>query len=189
MVSSLWNSGTNLYGFVFAVQVFQIEPGNFRQCDELVQSLRGRLEVLEAAVQKDGDVSFDTLFTEGEEATLILDSHVVQLSTGPADASRASQGVASLQSSLQNWQGVSGAGRASASTVAGSEGKLEKQHRCSSCAASFKDAAGHRAHFKSDWHRHNLRRKMRNMAPLSEQEWEADTSLEEMVNDMHEYSR
>ena len=176
-------------GLVPAVQVFQIEPGNFRQCDELVQGLRGRLEVLEAAVQKDGDVSFDALFSAGDEATLILDSRLVQPSTGPTDATRASQGVASLQSSLQNWQGVSGAGHGSASAVVGGEAKLEKQHRCSSCAASFKDAASHRAHFKSDWHRHNLRRKMRNMAPLSEQDWEADSSLEEMVNDIHEYSR
>lgn len=40
---------------------------------------------------------------------------------------------------------------------------------CNTCAtASFVDAAQHRDHFKSEWHRCNLKRKLDNQPPLSE---------------------
>eukprot|EP00475_Leptophrys_vorax_P040677 TRINITY_DN7581_c1_g3_i3.p1 TRINITY_DN7581_c1_g3~~TRINITY_DN7581_c1_g3_i3.p1 ORF type:complete len:341 (-),score=13.89 TRINITY_DN7581_c1_g3_i3:4-888(-) len=41
--------------------VCQIEPGQFRQVDALMQRVRGHLEVRAAAVQQEGDLSFDAL--------------------------------------------------------------------------------------------------------------------------------
>lgn len=38
---------------------------------------------------------------------------------------------------------------------------------CITCQVAFRDAEMHRAHYKADWHRYNLRRKVANMAPVS----------------------
>ncbi|GJP38564.1 hypothetical protein CLOM_g23005 [Closterium sp. NIES-68] len=48
--------------------VCQIEPGRFREVDSLMQRVRGRLEVRAAAVQQEGDLSFDSL--DESEATV-----------------------------------------------------------------------------------------------------------------------
>jgi hypothetical protein len=42
---------------------------------------------------------------------------------------------------------------------------------CSSCSASFSDSFEQRQHFKLDWHRFNLKRKLQNKAPLGEEEF------------------
>ena len=39
---------------------------------------------------------------------------------------------------------------------------------CNTCGGAFADAAAHRLHFKSDWHRHNLARKLKKQAPIDE---------------------
>ena len=43
---------------------------------------------------------------------------------------------------------------------------------CSTCSISFSNSSEHREHFKLDWHRFNLRRKLRNKPPLKEDEFE-----------------
>ena len=40
---------------------------------------------------------------------------------------------------------------------------------CNTCGGSFLDKQAHRDHFKSEWHRHNLSRKLENKAPVDEQ--------------------
>jgi hypothetical protein len=42
---------------------------------------------------------------------------------------------------------------------------------CNTCGGAFNDAAEHRAHFRCDWHRHNLKLKMVQKPPVSEQEF------------------
>jgi hypothetical protein len=48
-----------------------------------------------------------------------------------------------------------------------------KALRCNSCLAVFTESSEHRAHFRSEWHRHNLRRKIKHMQPVSQEEYTA----------------
>lgn len=43
--------------------------------------------------------------------------------------------------------------------------------KCSTCEAGFDVATEHREHFRSDWHRYNLKRKNRNLPIMSEAEY------------------
>ncbi|GAB1299275.1 Zinc finger protein 622 [Apodemus speciosus] len=40
-------------------------------------------------------------------------------------------------------------------------------YTCITCRVAFRDAEMQRAHYKTDWHRYNLRRKVANMAPVT----------------------
>jgi len=53
------------------------------------------------------------------------------------------------------------------------KGKKEKEFRCSSCTmAVFDDVKLYREHFKTPWHLFNLKRKMKNLEIVSEQDFE-----------------
>lgn len=65
----------------------------------------------------------------------------------------------------------------------------EKQRRCNTCDAEVGDATQHREHFKSEWHKHNLKRKVKQLPPVSSEEWELDTEIQDNVNDLNDYSR
>ena len=41
-------------------------------------------------------------------------------------------------------------------------------YSCVACATQFKGVAEHRAHYKSDWHRYNLKRKVAGLVPMPE---------------------
>lgn len=53
--------------------------------------------------------------------------------------------------------------------------------KCSTCEAGFEQPTEHREHFRSDWHRYNLKRKNRNLPIMNEAEYnsldEADREL------------
>eukprot|EP00927_Polykrikos_kofoidii_P035148 TRINITY_DN29728_c0_g1_i1.p1 TRINITY_DN29728_c0_g1~~TRINITY_DN29728_c0_g1_i1.p1 ORF type:complete len:360 (+),score=77.44 TRINITY_DN29728_c0_g1_i1:126-1205(+) len=49
--------------------------------------------------------------------------------------------------------------------------------RCSSCAADFEDAKQYRAHCRSEWHNFNLKRKVKEIPPATEEEY-AEISLD-----------
>ena len=54
---------------------------------------------------------------------------------------------------------------------------------CNTCGGSFPSAAAYRAHFRSDWHRYNIKLKMNGVAPVSEQEFllcDSDAFFEDM---------
>jgi len=42
---------------------------------------------------------------------------------------------------------------------------------CNTCGGSFVTPASYRSHFKSDWHRYNIKLKMKGVTPVSEQEF------------------
>ena len=42
---------------------------------------------------------------------------------------------------------------------------------CITCSVAFKEACGQRDHYKTDWHRYNLKRKVAEMPPIQEQEF------------------
>lgn len=43
--------------------------------------------------------------------------------------------------------------------------------RCSACNTELEDAASYRAHCRSDWHNHNLKRKVKSLPPVSEEDF------------------
>ena len=53
---------------------------------------------------------------------------------------------------------------------AGADGSSEAKKACNTCGGSF-TTAQYRAHFRSDWHRYNMKLKMSGAAPVSEQEF------------------
>jgi hypothetical protein len=52
--------------------------------------------------------------------------------------------------------------------------------KCNTCGGSFPDATSYRAHFKSEWHRYNLNRKMKNLSIVSSEEEFAKLSFDEI---------
>ncbi|CAI5534676.1 unnamed protein product [Closterium sp. Naga37s-1] len=207
--------------------VCQIEPGRFREVDSLMQRVRGRLEVRAAAVQQEGDLSFDSL--DESEAT-VAGTAMTAHGGGAAAGAAEDRGAQAVRDPLQRGTeavgrgggragaGGGGAGRdaellvdaatrglggvavSDGVTVGGGAaggssagGKVSgRQQRCSTCGdgATFDDTKLFREHMKSDWHKHNMRRKVRGMPPVSAVEWEADTSLfADEAHDLHEYEK
>ncbi|MCO5583804.1 hypothetical protein L7F22_037718 [Adiantum nelumboides] len=164
--------------------VCQIDPGHFRECDAFVRDSSGKLEVMAMSVQKEGDGNVNDL--EDSSTLNPSSSNQSNLSNdfksiaekkeifGPLDRDDLSTSVKTL--SLERGP------------VTASSGK-EKQWRCTTCNAEVGDASQHREHFKSDWHKHNLKRKVKQLSPLSAQDWHLDKEILEEVNDLNEYSR
>ena len=48
---------------------------------------------------------------------------------------------------------------------------VSMKFKCSSCEAGFNTANEHREHFRSDWHRFNLKRKNKGLPVISESEF------------------
>ncbi|KAH7430350.1 hypothetical protein KP509_09G094900 [Ceratopteris richardii] len=154
--------------------VCQLDPGHFRDCDALVRDLSGTLEVLAMAVQKEGDGSVDDLLDDAVVNPVSLSKHSEIVSSGPSNE----DSVSVLASNLSLQESVS-------IVLSGKE----KQKRCNTCNAEVGDALQHREHFKSDWHKHNLKRKMKQLPPLSAEDWQLDVEILDEVNDLDEYSR
>lgn len=160
--------------------VCQLEPGHFRECDAFVRDSNGRLDVMSMAVQKEGDGNVDDYLDDpishpssshGSNPGGVLPSKALDESIHEKDLS-------TLASSLSLQTG----------TATKSSGK-EKQWRCNTCNAEVGDATQHREHFKSDWHKHNLKRKVKQLPPVLSEEWLLDTEIVDEVNDLNEYCR
>lgn len=56
--------------------------------------------------------------------------------------------------------------------------------KCSTCETGFEQPTEHREHFRSDWHRYNLKRKNRNLPIMSEAEFNSldETDRELFLN-------
>ncbi|KAG6544079.1 hypothetical protein Mapa_014496 [Marchantia paleacea] len=176
---------------VFTV-VCQIEPGHFRECDLVVRDYDGRLEVASMAVQKEGDGTVDEL----------IDAEDIPSST-PSKSGKEDAGEASVVTKFSEsfsldgavFAGVGTASRTRSVDGTGMDSKsvsnvaVIKQQKCNTCNAEVGDAKQYREHFKSDWHKHNLKRKTMKLPPLSPEECLADTDIVEVVNDLNEYSR
>ncbi|KAH9604345.1 hypothetical protein KSS87_010333 [Heliosperma pusillum] len=147
--------------------ICEMDPGIFRECDGLVRNLQGRLEILAVSVHAEGDSGVDHFDELNEES----------LPSIPKEHTDAS--VLELSDTLQK-QSVS----TSSKNVEG-EGK---QSKCSTCNALVGDAKQYREHFKSEWHRHNLKRKTRNLPPLSIDECLGDLEVGCSKEDLKEYS-
>ncbi|MCL7037036.1 hypothetical protein MKW94_022768 [Papaver nudicaule] len=68
--------------------------------------------------------------------------------------------------------------------------EIDLNHRLQkhTCNAFVGDAKQYREHFKSEWHRHNLRRKTRQLPPLTADECLEDLDLGDVKSDLKEYT-
>ncbi|KAL5982668.1 hypothetical protein ACLOJK_016744 [Asimina triloba] len=142
--------------------VCQIEPGLFRDCDMLVRHMEGRMEMLAASAHVDADTHVD--FDDHEDVQLNVNRE-------PREA------VLQIREGMQ-----------AKSTRDGDAAEQVKQNKCSTCDAVVGDARQYREHFKSDWHKHNLKRKTRQLPPLTAEECLADMDVGDSKADLKDYS-
>ncbi|XP_078447513.1 sequence-specific DNA binding transcription factor [Wolffia australiana] len=149
----------------------EIEPGAFRECDSFVRSLSGWVEILSISAHAEGETQVD----QQEE----LDE------PRPRLAKATTNSIDQLATEIQRQD-------LSASTRVIDEGRSTTaraaKNRCSTCDATFEDASLYREHFKSEWHKHNLRRKTRQLHPLSAEECLADMDSGDYKADLGNYS-
>ena len=151
-----------------------MEPGHFRECDAFVRDSNGRLDVLVMAVQNEGDGFVDDLVDDSNSSR----PSSSKMATGGGDVST-SEDMPTLESlSLQT-------GEPTRKPLA----SIEKKQKCNTCDAEVGDAAKYREHFKSEWHKHNLKRKVKQLPPVSSEEWMLDTEIAGEINDFNEYCR
>lgn len=163
--------------------ICQLDPNHFRECDAFVRDSNGKLEVMVMAVQKEGDGNVDELLGMDEPGSNRSNiSNAIQSMAVDKNRSSSALDRDDLSASINDLSlQEGGPSTAPPSTK-------EKQRRCTTCNAEV-DASQHREHCKSDWHKHNLKRKVKQFPPLSEEEWQLDTEILEEVNDLNDYSR
>lgn len=147
-----------------AWQICEIEPSFFKDCDPLARKLQGRLDILSVSMHE-GDTHVDH-YDDHEDAPS-------SLSKESADS------VPQLTEKIQKQTLSTGNENA--------KGEV-KQNKCSTCNALVGDAQQYRDHFKSDWHKHNLKRKTRKLPPLSAEECFADSEIGDSRADLKYYS-
>ena len=147
------------------MQICELDPGVFRECDTLVRNLQGRLEILAVSVHAEGDSGVDHLDELNEES---LSLPILPKEQFPELSEKLQK--QSISTSSKHVEGEA------------------KQSKCSTCNALVGDAKQYREHFKSEWHKHNLKRKTRNLASLIVEECLADDELDSSKEDLKEYS-
>lgn len=156
------------------LQVLRVDPGLYRKCDAWAQANSGRLEVVNTAVQADSDVSFDRL-DSGMQAL-----HVGDHPTGRQDASGARAVEEEQQHSRGQRDERGGANSAQERPLVpppSAPREPAKGMRCTTCNCLVGTRESYREHCKTKWHKHNMRRKTRQLPPLSEEECELDMDL------------
>nr|GMD91101.1 ribosome maturation protein SBDS [Ipomoea batatas] len=149
--------------------ICEMEPNLFRDCDALIRNLQGRLEILAVNVHVEGDTFVDQYDDHEDESSSLTEK--MQKHTISSDNEYIRGEI------KQNRSAKSGS----------SEGEV-KLNKCSTCNAVVGDSKEFREHFKSDWHKHNLRRKTRQLPPLTAEECMADMELGDSKADLKEYS-
>ncbi|KAK0575825.1 hypothetical protein LWI29_007815 [Acer saccharum] len=145
--------------------ICELEPGLFRDCDAQLRNLQGRLEILAVSVHGEGDTNMDH-----------YDDHEDMPSQLPKES------VDDMRQLSKRME------KQSLSTGNGNDEGEIKQTKCNTCNAYVGDAKQYRDHFKSDWHKQNLKRKTRQLPPLSAEECFADMEMDDSKSDLKDYS-
>ncbi|RZC92782.1 hypothetical protein C5167_029512 [Papaver somniferum] len=155
--------------------VCEMEPSIFRECDALVRTLHGRSEMLAVSVHFEKDTDIDHY---DDHKDVIEPSHhpIVPSNTADLDAIKLSEGLQKQSISTRK------------DGAAGVEAVEVKQSKCSTCNVYVGDAKQYREHFKSEWHKHNLRRKTRQLPPLTADECLEDMDMGDAKSDLKEYT-
>lgn len=151
----------------------EMDPCFFRECDALVRNVQGRLEILAASVHVEGDTQMDHYDDHEQDiAPSLLLPNETRGSTLLPNETRGSTAETSEKQATRSGN---------------ADGEI-KQNKCSTCNALVGDAKQYRDHFKSDWHKHNLRRKTHQLPPLTVEECLADIDVSDSKLDLKEYS-
>ncbi|KAF7816760.1 ribosome maturation protein SBDS [Senna tora] len=146
--------------------IFESEPGLYKNIhDFVVNNMHGRFEVLGYSLYVDGDTHVEQ-YNDHEDPPAPLPKET-------------SVSVHELNEKLQNQ---------TISTKSGPAEEQKKLNKCSTCNVSFEDSKVYREHHKSEWHKHNMKRKTRQLPPLTEEECMADMELGDSKSDLKEYS-
>ncbi|XP_047341664.1 ribosome maturation protein SBDS [Impatiens glandulifera] len=148
--------------------ICEIEPGFYRECDSFIRDLQGRLEILAVSVHFEGD-------TQVED----YDEHEDTISSLPLETTE------QLSEKLQK-QSVTETPTESSSKVVVDD--VKQKINCSTCEAFVGDGKEYREHFKSDWHKQNLKRKMKQLPPLTSEECLANVDIGDSRADLKDYS-
>lgn len=147
----------------------EIEPSLFRECDALVRSMQGRLEILSISAHTEGDGQVEgNNDTEDYPSTSTKDPEPFN-----------TEAVSQLSEKM---------GKHQISSTSKGEDQGVKQKLCTSCNVSFGDAKQFREHSKTDWHKHNMVRKTRNLPPLTQEECLTEMQFEDDKDDLKDYN-
>ncbi|CAH2035525.1 unnamed protein product [Thlaspi arvense] len=153
--------------------VCEMEPGLYRECDSLVRNMQGRLEILAVSVHAEGDTSMDH-YDEHDDMALQTNKLLLppKTETDP---------VVELSKKMEKQEIGSGDNNTK-------QGGEEKGTKCSTCNTFVGEAKLYREHCKSDWHKHNLKRKTRKLPPISAEECSAEIDMDDSRADLKDYS-
>ncbi|PQQ19115.1 ribosome maturation protein SBDS [Prunus yedoensis var. nudiflora] len=143
--------------------ICELDPGFYRDCEGLMMKLHGRYEVLALSVHAEGDTVIDQYDDHEDEPSCSLNE------SSDFDLSKKKEST-----DISTGDGT-----------AASEGK---QNKCNTCNAFVGDSKQYRDHFKSEWHKHNLKLKTRQLPPLTEDECAADMEMDDHKADLKDYS-
>ena len=133
--------------------VFTLPPVRFREADALVRAKGGQVEVVCLAVHRE-------LEGGGVEQMQRRVEQVTLEARGPGGGGEAPERAGPGRGA--------GAGADGGPPGGAGGGARKKALRCNTCRVDFPGAAEHRAHFRSDLHRANLKRRAEGLEPLTE---------------------
>lgn len=153
-----------------------MEPGLYKGCHDFVMNnIHGRFEVLANSLYVDGDTQVEQ-YNDYEDM--------------PASLPRETQeSVLELNEKLQK-QMITSSSKPISEGISEGQGQRQQQkpNKCGTCNVSFEDARLYREHHKSEWHKHNMKRKTRQLPPLTEDECITDMELGDSKSDLKDYS-
>lgn len=90
---------------------------------------------------------------------------------GKQDAENAERDMSEMAKGEGNSEAVTGSASAEHAEEVAKPSYLSFKFKCSTCDTGFDDAKEHREHFRSDWHRYNMKRKNRNLPIMTEEDF------------------
>lgn len=142
--------------------ICELDPGHFRDCDKLVRNLQGRLEILDVThISGEGDTEINH-FDEIDDFQ-------------PKPSKQMNESITQVSEKIKN------------NTIEDGEKQI-KQNKCNTCDAIVGDAKQYREHFKSDWHKHNMKRKTRQLPPVSPEDCAADIDMVDTKGNLKDYN-
>ncbi|KAL6211227.1 hypothetical protein ACLB2K_016454 [Fragaria x ananassa] len=166
--------------------ICELDPGLYRDCEGLLMALHGKYEVLALSVHAEGDTVIDQheeYEDEPPHSLIVSADSESSKKKGTSDSDLAKKD--SSDPAIQLGEKMQAQSISTANVKATGEGK---QSKCSTCNASFGESKLFRDHFKSEWHKQNLRRKSKQLPPLTEDECAADIDMDDSKADLKDYS-
>lgn len=142
---------------------FLCEPSHYRELDRLVTVTHAgnglSIQILTSAVLREGGDTLGSASADFSFATRAAPPPPAALDNQPRPTGE------QVRAPMERKQAEA------------SEEPKKKGLKCSSCSAELEDAVEYRKHCKTDWHNFNVKRKVKSLVPVSEEEF-AEISLD-----------